>query len=152
MGTARSAARAVGKGLDLWYRNSGDIGPMAADDSGPEFDHHLHQLKKRLRRNDHVSTMPLEAQEDVEEALKFLADRADAVIKKTVDEVFVTTAVSQNGSLDSVVVFAAESKMTWTLARICYQRPCLRELACLYGNVAATVFVTTRIEDLDLAG
>lgn len=96
--------------------------------------------------------MPLEAQEDVEEAFKFLADHADTVIKKTAGEVFMTTAVSQNGSLDSVVVFAAQSKMTWTLARICYQRPRLWKLACLYGNVAATVFVTTEIEGLDLAG
>ena len=42
--------------------------------------------------------------------------------------------------------------MTWTLARLYYQRPRLRELAYLYGNVAATAFVTTEIEDLDLAG
>ncbi|MDE0081854.1 MAG: hypothetical protein OXT72_04310, partial [Gammaproteobacteria bacterium] len=65
---------------------------------------------------------------------------------------FIITAVSQNGSLDSVVAFAAQSKMTWTLARICYQHPRLRELAYLYGSVGTTVFATTGIEDLDLGG
>ena len=125
---------------------------VPADDSGAEFDHHLHELKKRLHRNGHVSAEPLDTREDIEAALKVLADRADAVIQKTAGEVFITTAVSQNGSLDSVVVLAAQSKMTWTLARLYYQRPSLRELTCLYGNVAATAFVAAEIEDLDLAG
>lgn len=124
---------------------------VPADDSGAEFDHHLHELKKRLLRNDHVTAEPLDTREDIEAALKVLADRADAVIKKTAGEVFITTAVSQNGSLDSVVVLAAQSKMTWTLARLYYQRPRLRELGYLYGNVAATAFVAAEIEDLDLA-
>ena len=70
---------------------------VPADDSGPEFDHHLHQLKKRLRRNDHVSALPLDTQEDVEAALKVLAGRADAVIKKTAGEVFLTTAFPRTG-------------------------------------------------------
>ena len=124
---------------------------VPADDSGAEFDHHLHELKMRLRRNDHVSAQPLDTQVDIEAALKVLADRADAVIQKTAGEVFITTAVSQNGSLDSVAVLAAQSKMTWTLARLYYQRPTLRELAYLYGNVAATAFVAAEIEDLDVA-
>ena len=51
-----------------------------------------------------------------------------------------------------MVVLAAQSKMTWTLARLYYQRPSLRELTYLYGNVAATAFVAAEIEDLDLAG
>ena len=74
------------------------------------------------------------------------------MIQQTAGQVFITTAVSQNGSLDSVVVLAAQSKMTWTLARLYYQRPSLRELTYLYGNVAATAFVAAEIEDLDLAG
>ena len=45
-----------------------------------------------------------------------------------------------------MVVLAAQSRMTWTLARLYYQRPRLRELAYLYGNVAATAFVTAEIE------
>ena len=125
---------------------------VPADDSGTEFGHHLEELKKRLRRNDHVSAQPLDTRADVEAALEVLGDRAEEVIQKTAGQVFITTAVSQNGSLDSVVVLAAQSKMTWTLARIYYQRPSLRELTYLYGNVAATAFVAAEIEDLDLAG
>ena len=125
---------------------------LPADDAGTEFDHHLHELKKRLRRNDHVSALPLDTREDIEAALKVLDDRADAVVRKTAGKVFITTAVSQNGSLDSVVVLAAQSRMTWTLARLYYQRPSLRELAYLYGNVAATALVTAEVEELDLAG
>ena len=125
---------------------------VPADDSGTEFDRHLDELKQRLRRNDHVSAQPLDTRADIEAALKVLGDRADEVIQQTARQVFITTAVSQNGSLDSVVVLAAQSKMTWTLARLYYQRPSLRELTCLYGNVAATAFVAAEIEDLDLAG
>ena len=101
---------------------------VPADDSGTEFDRHLDELKQRLRRNDHVSAQPLDTRADIEAALKVLGDRADEVIQQTARQVFITTAVSQNGSLDSVVVLAAQSKMTWTLARLYYQRPSLREL------------------------
>ena len=125
---------------------------VPADDAGPDFERHLGQLRKRLRRNGHVSDMPLDTREEIEEALAALAERADAVIRKTAGEVFVTTAISQNGSLDSVFVLAAQSRMTWSLARLYYQRPRIRELAYLYGNVAATAFVSANIEDLDLAG
>ena len=124
---------------------------VPADDSGTEFDHYLHELKKRLRRNDRVSAMPLDTRLDIEAALTVLDGHADAVIQKTAATAFITTAVSQNGSLDSVVVLAAQSKMTWTLAHLYYQRPSLRELAYLYGNIAATALVTAEIEDLDLA-
>lgn len=125
---------------------------VPASDSGAEFDHHLVELKKRLLRNDHVSVLPLDTRSDIEAALKVLGERADQVIQQTAGQVFITTAVSQNGSLDAVVVLAAQSKMTWALARLYYQRPSLRELAYLYGNVAATAFVAAEIEDLDLAG
>lgn len=124
---------------------------VPADDAGPDFERHLGRLRKRLRRNGHVSDMPLDTREEIEAALAVLAERADAVIRKTAGEVFVTTAISQNGSLDSVFVLAAQSRMTWSLARLYYQRPRLRELAYLYGNVAATAFVSAEIEDLDLA-
>ena len=125
---------------------------VPADDSGAEFDRHLHELKKRLSRNEHVSAQPFDTRADIEAALEVLDNRADTVIKKTAGQVFITTAISQNGSLDSVVVLAAQSKMTWAMARLYYQRPSLRELAYLYGNVAATAFVAAEIEDLDLAG
>ena len=125
---------------------------VPADDSGTEFDRHLDDLKKRLRRNDHVSALPLDTRADIEAALEVLGDRGRwRWIQQTAGQVFITTAVSQNGSLDSVVVLAAQSKMTWTLARLYYQRPSLRELTYLYGNVAATAFVAAEIEDLDLA-
>ena len=99
-----------------------------------------------------MSALPLDTRADVEAALKVLGDRADEVIQQTGGQVFIVTAVSQNGSLDSVVVLAAQSKMTWTLARLYYQRPSIRELTYMYGNVAATAFMAAEIEDLDLAG
>lgn len=124
---------------------------VPADDSGPEFDRHLRELRKRLRKNAHLSPMPLDTREEIEAALEVLGERADVVIRKTAGEVFITTAVSQNGSLDAVFVLAAQSRMTWTLAHLYYQRPGPRELAYLYANVAATAFVTSEIEDFDLA-
>lgn len=125
---------------------------VPSDDSGPEFDRHLNELRGRLRRNDHVSALPLDTREDVEAALRVLDNRADRIIREAAGKVFITTAVSQNGSLDAVVVLAAQSQMTWKLARLYYQRPGLRELAYLYWNVAATALVTSGIEEVDLAG
>ena len=64
---------------------------------------------------------------------------------------FITTAISQNGNLDSFLVLAAQSKLVLEIARTYYQRPTLRDLTYLYSNVAATAFVAGELEDLDLS-
>jgi hypothetical protein len=62
----------------------------------------------------------------------------------------VATAISQNGSLDSLIVLVMQSRLIWRVAHVYYQRPGLRELVWLYGNVAGTALVSAQLEDLDL--
>ncbi len=64
--------------------------------------------------------------------------------------VFLTTAVSQSGRLDVLLVLMAQSRMIWRIAHLYYQRPSLRELMHLYSNVAATAFVAGELDDLEL--
>ena len=118
--------------------------------SGPEFDRHLRHLKARLVLNRHLDGRVLETQEDVEAALVELGQRADAVTKESASIVFLTTAISQNGRLDGLVVLLAQTRMVWRIARIYYQRPSLRDLINLYANVASTAFVAAQLEDIDV--
>jgi Domain of unknown function (DUF697) len=123
-----------------------------ASESGPEFDAHLAALARRLQSNPRVSTplanRPLRP--DVEEALRPLDLEANAVIKQMATTVFLTTAVSQSGRLDALLVLLAQSRMVWRVAHLYYQRPSLREMAHLYTNVAATAFVAGELDDIEL--
>ena len=122
-----------------------------ASEASPEFAAHLRALGLRLQRNPLVRGRDLSAREDIEAALRILDGRADEIIRGTGSQVFITTAVSQNGSLDGLMVLLAQTRMLWQLAHVYYQRPTVRELAFLYGNVASTALVATQLDDLDLA-
>ena len=72
---------------------------------------------------------------------------ANAIVKQMATTVFLTTAVSQSGRLDALLVLMAQSRMIWRIAHLYYQRPSLREMAHLYTNVAATAFVAGELDD-----
>ena len=63
---------------------------------------------------------------------------------------FLSTAVSQSGRLDALLVVMAQSRMVWQIAHIYYQRPSLRDMIHLYANVAGTAFLAGELQDLDL--
>ena len=121
------------------------------DESSADFQRHMERLMKRLRRNPLLRGHVIEEREHVEAAIAVLDSRADELTRATGGQVFLTTAVSQNGSLDGVIVLAAQSKLVYEIARVYYQRPTLRDLLYLYGNVASTAFVTGELEDIDLS-
>jgi hypothetical protein len=122
-----------------------------ATESDPSFAIYFDQLRSRLSANPHLLGQPLSTRPDVEAALGELNRVAETRTKDAASQVFVTTAISQNGSLDTFLVLAAQSKLVLEIARIYLQRPTVRELVYLYGNVAATAFVAGELEDLDLA-
>lgn len=126
--------------------------PLRAPDSeaDPEFPAHLDRLGARLRRNPHLSARALSTREEIEAGLVALDGLANERTRLAASQVFVTTAISQNGSLDTFLVLAAQSKLVLEIARVYYQRPTLRDLVYLYSNVAATAFVAGELEDLDL--
>lgn len=121
--------------------------PAAAE--GPAYERHLERLARRLRKNPRVSGAPRSVPE-IQAALAELDVVADARTKAAAAQVFISTAISQNGSLDALLVLAAQSKLVLEIARTYYQRPTLRDLAYLYGNVAATAFIAAELEDVDL--
>jgi len=128
--------------------------PLAppAGDAGPEFDDHLKRLGERLAVNPRVqraAIRPIDRQ-GVEDALCVLDRDADTIVKQMATTVFLTTAVSQSGRLDALLVLAAQSRMVWRVAHLYYQRPSVREVCHLYANVAATSFVAGELDDLEL--
>lgn len=123
--------------------------PRSEDDPG--FPAYLNDLAKRLRKNDLVAGRALASKDDIEAALKIIDKQADDAIKKTAGRIFISTAVSQNGKLDGIIVLAAQSKLVFDVARCYYQRPTIRNLLYLYANVAAMVFLATELEDMDLS-
>lgn len=126
--------------------------PLRAPDSesDPEFPAHLERLGARLRRNPHLSARALSSREEIEGGLVTLDGLANERTRQAAAQVFVTTAISQNGSLDTFLVLASQSKLILEIARTYYQRPTLRDLVYLYSNVAATAFVAGELEDIDL--
>jgi Domain of unknown function (DUF697) len=121
-------------------------------ESGPEFDEHLRQLGERLSANPRVRLAAIRPFDrcGVEDALALLDEDANVIVKQMATTVFLTTAVSQSGRLDALLVLVAQSRMVWRIAHSYYQRPSLRELAYLYANVAATSFVAGELDDLEL--
>jgi len=123
-----------------------------ADTQSREYQHYLLQLGKRLARNPHLAGKDtcLSDRAGIEAAMRILDARADEVVKAMASSVFVSTAISQNGRLDALMVLAAQTRMIWQIARVYNQRPALGEMIRLYSNVGATLFVTSEIEDLDI--
>jgi hypothetical protein len=120
-------------------------------ETSPEFPEHLKAMAKRLSRVPLIGKPILASREDVERALQMLDRKADDVIKTTASRIFVSTAISQNGKLDALIVLSAQSKLVFEIARIYYQRPTIRNLLYIYANVAFMVFFASELEDMDLS-
>ncbi len=122
--------------------------PMSADDPG--FDAYVDALRRRLASNPRLQGLDLSDRSKLGEALAVLDRNANEIIRKTAAAVFVSTAISQSGRLDSFLVLSAQSRMVWRIARLYSQRPSLRDLVQLYANIAGTVFMAGEIEDIDI--
>ncbi len=122
------------------------------DEQSPEYERFLKRLRNRLARNKYLAETgcPLETHDDIDNAIVLLDTHADQITKSTASTVFVTTAVSQNGRLDAIMVLIAQIRLVWSIAYIYNQRPSIREMFDLYVNVAATTFIVGTIEDLDI--
>lgn len=105
---------------------------------------------KYLKNNNFIWNPDLEEIAQVEEALELLNQESIKMIKKESSAVFITTAVSQNGSLDSIFVFVSATRLVWQIAMLYNQRPAISDLTKLYSNVFGTVLLSRQIDDLDL--
>jgi hypothetical protein len=136
--------------------------------SGPAWDRYVKRYGKRLVRNPRVIAghpeqarlvAALEAsgpgasgqlEAEIDTALRFLDREANAVTARYAAAVFTTTAVSQSGRLDTILVLSAQFRMVKEIAGIYSQRPRPGELWRLYGNVGAAAFVAGELQDSEL--
>lgn len=79
-----------------------------------------------------------------------LESRGKEMMKADASAVFLTTAVSQNGVLDGLTVLAALMKLVYNLTTLYENRPDLRRIIYLYGQIAGVVLLVRSIEDMDL--
>jgi hypothetical protein len=134
----------------LFIRMPKPISPPA-DEQSQEYDAYLRRLAARLTSNPHLAGAgALRDRASIESALKVLDEKAAGVIKQTASALFLTTAVSQNGRLDALMVLAEQTRLIWKIAHIYNQRPTARDFGRLYANVGATLFAASALEDLDI--
>ncbi len=119
---------------------------------GEDIEHYKTRLKKRLTANRRVRGAGLDVYTEagMHDALKLLDTEAKDVINNTATAVFLTTAISQNGKLDALTVFATQSRMVWKIAHIYWQRPALQDLVRLYANVGGAALIASELEDIDI--
>lgn len=131
--------------LVMWFRLPPPIEPPDVTD-GPEFDEHLDLMRKRLRG------VPADADRAaIESAIAELDAQATEAIRQSAAQVFLSTAISQSGRLDTFVVLSANVRLVWRVANIYYQRPTVRDMWHLYANVAATAFLAGELDDVDVS-
>lgn len=103
------------------------------------------------RLNPRLSEQPLETEADLTAALKLLTREAEGVVNRTASRIFLATAISQYGALDSLVVAALQARMVWQIAHVFQRRPSLKHLGYLYTNVFMTSLVASNLEKLNVA-
>ncbi|ADU63743.1 Uncharacterized protein family UPF0283 [Pseudodesulfovibrio aespoeensis Aspo-2] len=107
-------------------------------------------LGQRLRSNRTLreAGVRVVSDADLEAALGVLKARADSEIRTTAKQVFISTALAQNGRLDALVVLFLITRLTWRISRLYNQRPHYREMINLYANIAVTSFLAGAIDEL----
>ncbi len=121
-------------------------------EEGEEYKRYVENLGLRLAQNPHLEGLPVDPQDtsSIEKALAKLNEKADENIKSASSNVFIMTAISQYGALDTFIVLIAQFRMLWQVMTLYNQRPNLREILYLFSNVFATAFLASRIENIDI--
>lgn len=142
----------VGIGLPLYvfFRLPKPLIPPQ-ETTGPEYERYRERLEQRLSSNPLLGKQLPGQPFSIDGALETLDGIADGRTRDVASQVFLATAISQNGSVDALVVLGAQGKLVLDIATIYYQRPTLRDLAYLYANVAATAFIAGELDDIDVA-
>jgi len=137
--------------LAMWLRLPKQLQPPARID-GAEYARFLVGMRKRLSRNKRLRGQELATEAHIKAALHTLDGEADRIVSSAASTVFLSTAVSQSGRLDGLVVLVALSRLVWRVAHIYQQRPSVPQFVQLYANVASTAFLAGEIDDIDLEG
>ncbi|MBI4805443.1 MAG: DUF697 domain-containing protein [Desulfovibrio sp.] len=112
---------------------------------------YLKRLDRRLRKNKLLRQSGTCRESDsIEIKLSVLEAMANEEIRSAAKKVFLSTAVSQNGRLDSLVVFLSTAFLVWKVSHIYNQRPSLKEMYSIYLNVVGSSFVSYGIDEIDI--
>lgn len=127
---------------------------LPEDKDSKEYDKQLQVLMKSLRKNNNIKNEELEYNEQnkiewVNECVNQLDVQANEIIEENAKYVFLSTAISQNGIFDSIIILIAQVKMIWQILHIYYQRPNLKSILSLYTNIVITIFTVKAIEDFE---
>lgn len=120
-----------------------------------QYNQYLDDMISILKKNRHLKEIDFD-QESVSkdylvtQAFNTLDSLSFPLIKRNSNSIFLSTAVSQNGSLDSILVLISMIKMIWQLANVYQTRPSIKSIGKLYLQVASIVFMARTIEDSDL--
>lgn len=122
---------------------------------GKDYEDYLALLHEQLKKNRYlIENDILLRGENLEEEISFayeqLGMRAEELIKKDAASVFLTTSISQNGSLDSLFVLISLTRLLWRLTLLYQARPSFAKFLKLYANVASIAMIARGVEDLDL--
>ncbi|XJS11103.1 DUF697 domain-containing protein [Aerococcaceae bacterium WGS1372] len=128
---------------------------LADNPTEEEYETYLDNMLMMLRKNSHITNLEIGREdltkaETVQLAMSQLDELTTPIIKENANAIFLTTAISQNGSLDSLVVLFSITRMIWQIAKVYQTRPSLVSLAKLYMQVASVVLMARTIEDTDL--
>lgn len=134
----------------LRYRRTPEL---PAEENGAAYEAYLKQVAQNLNENRVLKAAgepAIESEEDILRGYATLNLEANAIIKKEATSIFLTTAISQNGSLDALFMVSSLTKMIWRLMHLYENRPGWARIVQLYGNIAGTVLLARSIEDMDL--
>lgn len=129
-----------------------------------EYTAYLDHWVKILAKNPHLANAQHQALQEasdlplddaaksalINDSLATLRETSLPMIKENANAIFLSTAISQNGSLDSFMVLFSLLRMIWQLAKIYETRPSLLSLVKLYLQVASVVLMARSLEDADL--
>jgi len=127
---------------------------LPEDKESKEYDKQLQVLMKSLRKNNNINKEELEYDEQneiewINECVNQLDIQTNEIIEENAQYVFLSTAISQNGIFDSIIILIAQIKMIWQILHIYYQRPNLKSILSLYTNIIITIFTVKAIEDFE---
>ncbi len=97
----------------------------------------------------------LSRDEDPSELLEKIFDarleRMDAIVRSHARQVFISTALSQNGRLDALLAIMINFRMLRAMVKEYGYRPSYRELIKTYTKVLAAALIADGIEDIEFA-
>ena len=128
---------------------------MPASREDPEYPAYVAAQLNKLKTNRYLNSVQFDFsgpsdEAVVQKAYQVLKQRGDDMMRSDASGVFLTTAVSQNGVLDGLTVLAALLKLVYNLTTLYENRPDMRRIMYLYGQIAGVVLLVRTIEDADL--